>query len=350
LSTGLLTASNISANSISTNYGFFSTISAGLISAKFAGDASGLTNIPNNGAVLTVSNIAVSGSNAGVTNAGNITTLNSLVNNISTNVTTISTNLNTVSNYLITVSSIAISGSNAGVTNATNITTVSNLVIAGRFAYISTNTLSTSQINSSNISNAGNISTNTLNVGQGTFSSIISPQAYISSLVVDQFTIGFSTGYISMPDLLVNTISSQLINVGILNALTISTNFIYGQFIGDGSQLTGISGGGGSSAVPPFLSTNTLSTNTLTASNISTNSISTNYGFFSTISAGTITAKFVGDGSGLTGISGTVTTALPPILSTTLLSTNLLTAANVSTNSLSEKSIRFKLLFFKQKS
>ena len=40
------------------------------------------------------------------------------------------------------------------------------------------------------------------------------------------------------------------------------------------------------------------------AVNISATIISTNYGFFSTISAGTIYGKFIGDGSGLTGIVG----------------------------------------------
>ena len=142
-----------------------------------------------------------------------------------------------------------------------------------------------------------------------------------------------------MPDVLATTISSQLINVGLINAITISTNSIYGQFYGDGSHLTGISGGGGSSAVPPFLSKTTLSTNLLTASNISTNSISTNYGFFTTISAGTVYGQFYGDGSQLTGISGGGSSAVPPFLSTNTLSTNLLTASNISTNSISTNNL-----------
>jgi hypothetical protein len=149
------------------------------------------------------------------------------------------------------------------------------LDVAGTLGVSGTTTLGTT--NTGSISNTGNISTNTLFASQGNFSSIISPQAYISSLIVDQFTIGFSTGYILMPDIVATTVSSGIINTGLLNAAIISSSAVYGKFYGDGSALTGItSGGGGMSVVPPFLSTTTLSTNLLTASNVSTNGISTN--------------------------------------------------------------------------
>ena len=42
--TGLLDALGVSTVSLSTNYGFFSTISAGTIYAKFVGDGSGFIN------------------------------------------------------------------------------------------------------------------------------------------------------------------------------------------------------------------------------------------------------------------------------------------------------------------
>ena len=51
------------------------------------------------------------------------------------------------------------------------------------------------------------------------------------------------------------------------------------------------------------LSVNTISTNFISACNISTNSISTTFGFFSTISAGTVYGKHVGDGSLLTNLT-----------------------------------------------
>ena len=104
--------------------------------------------------------------------------------------------------------------------------------------------------------------------------------------------------------------------------------------MGDGSGLIGIVGAtGGISILPPILSTTLLSTGLLTARNISATTISTTYGFFSTISAGAIYARFIGDGSQLTGISGTF--AVPPILSTNILSTGILTASNISTISFS---------------
>jgi hypothetical protein len=67
----------------------------------------------------------------------------------------------------------------------------------------------------------------------------------------------------------------QILSTQQLFVSTISSGSVFGRFFGDGSQLTGLAAGG-LSALPPFLSTNTLSTNLLTASNISTNSISTN--------------------------------------------------------------------------
>jgi hypothetical protein len=88
-------------------------------------------------------------------------------------------------------------------------------------------------------------------------------------------------------------------------------------------------------SIPPVLSTNFLSTGFLSASNVSAITMSTNYGFFSTISAGTIFAKFVGDGSGLTGIPSGGISIVPPVLSTTLLSTGILTASNISTTVIS---------------
>ena len=181
--------------------------------------------------------------------------------------------------------------------------------------------------------------------------------------------------------------STNSISTGQFTAGAISTNYgffstisagnIYGKFTGDGSLLQNLP-----FVVPPVLSTNLISTSLLTATNISTNGLSTNYGFFSTISAGLITAKFAGDASLLTnaplpagyisisnnvnllltinnlddfvfstsyGIMSSISAglitakfagdgslltnvsyAVPPVLSTTTLSTGLLTASNIS--------------------
>ena len=285
VSTNLVTACNISTNSISTNYGFFTTISATTVFAKFVGDGSDLIAISNTGAVLSVSNI--------------VTTVSNHLNQVSTNLITVSTSLNTVSNrvnYLLTVS---------------------------------------------------NYSAVTLSTSYGEFSSLYATNTYISSLVVDSLTIGFSTGYILMADIVTTSLSSLQVNTGSLGATTgsityglfstISSVNIYGKFFGDGSQLTGITGGGGSFSIPALISANTVSTNLVTACNISTNSISTNYGFFSTISAGTIFAKFVGDGSQLSNVSGGGggSFSIPAVISANTVSTSFITACNISTNSIS---------------
>jgi len=222
----LLAVSNISAITISTTYGFFSTISAGTVFGRFVGDGSLLTNLPITTALTTVSNNLTTVSNTGATNTANITTV-----------------------------------SNTGAANTTNITTVSNTV--------------------NYLLAVSNISAITMSTSYGFFSSI-------------------------------------------------SAGTIFARFVGDGSGLTGIASGG-VSIIPPVLSTTLLSTGILTARNISTTVISTSYGFFSTISAGTIFARFLGDGSGLTGIASGGVSIIPPVLSTTLLSTGILTASNIST-------------------
>jgi hypothetical protein len=250
--------------------------------------------------------------------------------------------------YLITVS-------NSGVTNATNIGTVSNSVVTN-MGYLTT--VSNSGItNTTNIGvvsnrvnfllNISNFSALTMSTSQGTFSSIVATNGYISSLFVDSLTVGFSTGYIYMPDIVTASLSSLQINTGNIYAQygqisTVSASAVYGKFYGDGSALTGISGGGGggSFSIPVLVSTNTLSTNLLTASNISTNMISTNQAFIALLSSPAIYGTFYGDGSALTGIiggggGGGGMSALPPVLSTTWLSTGLLTASNISATTIS---------------
>ena len=107
---------------------------------------------------------------------------------------------------------------------------------------------------------------------------------------------------------------------------TISAGTVFGRFVGDGSLLTGIVGGGGMSYVPPVLSTTLLSTGILTARSISTVILSTNYGFFSTISAGAIFGRFVGDGSLLTGLPVGVTS----VLSSQSFYTSSISSANIT--------------------
>jgi hypothetical protein len=96
----LLTVNNLSDLTISTSYGFFSTISAGTVFGKFVGDGSGLTGIPTSAGVLAVSNLLNAVSTNVTTVSTNLNTVSNLVNAVSTNVTTVGTNLNIVSNSL----------------------------------------------------------------------------------------------------------------------------------------------------------------------------------------------------------------------------------------------------------
>ena len=270
----LLAVSNISAVSMSTSFGFFSTISAGTVFGRFVGDGSLLTNLPVTTALTTISN-------AGTSNTTNITAVSNTVN------------------YLLAVSNIS------AVTMSTSLgffSTISAGTVFGRFVgdgSLLTNLPVTTALTT--ISNAG------------------------TSITTNITTVSNTVDYL----LAVSNISAVTMSTSFGFFSTISAGTVFGRFVGDGSGLTGI---GGISIVPPVLSTTLLSTGILTARNISTTTISTSYGFFSTISAGTIYARFVGDGSGLTGISGGGGISIvPPILSTTLLSTGILTASNIST-------------------
>jgi hypothetical protein len=71
------------------------------------------------------------------------------------------------------------------------------------------------------------------------------------------------------------TVSLDVAGAGRFTAIsttTISSGTVYGTFIGNGSGITGISAG----AIPAFLSTNNISTGIITASNIRVGTISTN--------------------------------------------------------------------------
>ena len=270
---------------MSTSFGFFSTISAGTIFGRFVGDGSLLTNLPVTAAFTTVSNtvnylLAVSNISAVTmsTSFGFFSTISagtvfgrfvgdgSLLTNLP-----VTTALATVSNNLTTVS-------NTGVTNTTNITTVSNTV---NYLLV-----------------VSNISAVTMSTSFGFFS-------------------------------------------------TISTGTVFGRFVGDGSLLTGIVGGsGGMSFVPPVLSTTLLSTGDLTASIINTDILNTRLfstasGSASTFTIGTLFAGMISSASiGLVLTAAgafssiSVGTANIDILNTRLLSTASGTASSFTIGSI----------------
>jgi hypothetical protein len=268
---------------MSTNYGFFSTISAGTIYGKFVGDGSGLTGITGGGGIAVVPPIlSTTLLSTGILTASNIST------------TVISTNAGFASSFFI---------------NRLTTSTVSALL--------------------------------------GSFSTLSVSQVYISSLTVDNLTIGNDNGFINMGDIIAASLSTILVTAGSISTTygwfsTISAGTVYGKFIGDGSGLTGITGGGGGIAVvPPVLSTTFLSTGFLSARNISAITMSTNYGFFSTISTGSVYGRHFGDGSGLTNLP---TSSLS--LSTGNISISTITIIDTVNNSTGTIYERSSLLYF----
>jgi hypothetical protein len=152
-----------------------------------------------------------------------------------------------------------------------------------------------------------------------------------------------STSLVTTTNIVAGNISVAAISTNYGFFSTISANTVYAKFIGDGSQLTNLPGGGGGgiSIVPPILSTTLLSTGLLTASNVSTNTQSTNYGFFSTISANKVYGQFYGDGSMLTNLP---TSSLSLSSGNISISTiTLIDTANNSTGTIYERS---SLLYF----
>jgi hypothetical protein len=155
---------------------------------------------------------------------------------------------------------------------------------AGRFTAVSTTTLSTNQVNSSNICNAGWLS----NGGA------------LSNLVGTAFFGALTTTSHSNSGLLCNNgVFSNLVGTAYFAATSNTGILQVGGILTAASNITQNAG----TTTLTGLSVNTISTNFISACNISTNSISTNFGFFSTISAGTLYGKYVGDGSLLTNLT-----------------------------------------------
>ena len=200
------------------------------------------------------------------------------------------------------------------------------------------------------------LTTSTVSALLGSFSTLSVSQVYISSLTVDNLTIGNDNGYINMGDVIAASLSTGTVTAANIVAINISTtsmstNYgffstisagtVYGKFVGDGSGLTGVSGSGGMSYIPPVLSTTFLSTGFLSASNVSAITMSTNYGFFSTISTGSVYGRYIGDGSGLTNLP---TSSLSLSSGNISISTiTLIDTVNNSTGTIYERS---SLLYF----
>ena len=326
ISTNFITASNISTNSLSTNFGFFSTISTGTVYGRHIGDGSLLTNLPIAGVTSILSTQAFFTSSI---STGNITSIQGYISSL-------------------TVDYLAI-GSNVGFVNMGDIIATSLSSIA-----IESQTLTTSNLKVGVISSLSYIAFPGLQ--QGYAQSVLAEQStgtglqellvFRGSSASDRIrmqttgSIVFEPGvsarvYPAVPSnvtpaMIINSSSNvgigiaaptttldvagtgrfQILSTQQLFVSTISSGTIYGRYIGDGSLLTGLPASG-LSIIPPVLSTTTLSTNLLTASNISTNSISTN---------NLTVSNLYGNGI-----------AVLPGLSVNTISTNQVNSANIST-------------------
>jgi hypothetical protein len=128
----------------------------------------------------------------------------------------------------------------------------------GRFTGISTTTISTNSILADNISSYSIVAENG---AFSTFGSLFSysetgfiQQAFMSSLLIDTILSIDGLEFITMGNVVTNSISTQQIYVS-----SISSGSVYGKFFGDGSSLTGIASGG--SGGLPISTNNTTLTN-----------------------------------------------------------------------------------------
>jgi hypothetical protein len=233
-------------------------------------------------------------------------------------------------------------GDSAGLTTVSNnLTTVSNTVASGRFPFISATTISTNQINSSNICNAGWISNNGIlsNLTAGAFFQTTSNTGTLGVAGLATLTSISNSGVISTLGLNVGSLSSINISTVNLAAGFVSTinlgatrAYITNLFVGTedfGSDLTASSNitQTGGTTILNGLSVSRISTNFITASNISVASMSTTYGFFSTISTGSVFGRFIGNGSLLTNLPAAT---IPSVLSSLAFFTSSISTANIT--------------------
>ena len=275
-----------------------------------AGIFTAASNITQTGGTTTLSGLSVNTVSTNQVNSGNICNVGWLSNN------GVLSNLTAAAYFQIT--------SNTGTLGVAGIlTAASNITQTGgttTLSGLSVNTVSTNQVNSSNICNAGWLSNGGAlsNLGGGAFFAGTSNTTTLGVAQTATFASNITQtgGTTVLTGLSVNTISTNFISACNISSYSLSTTLgyfstissgaFYGKYIGDGSLLTGLPAAG-ISVIPPNLSTTTLSTGFLSASNISVITMSTSYGFFSTISTGTIYGKHIGDGSLLTGITTTST-------------------------------------------
>jgi len=336
LSTNQVNSSNICNVGWLSNGGALSNLGGG---AFFAGTSNTTTLGVAGTATLagvTLTSLSNSGnfSNAGyISNSGALSNLGGTAYFAATSNTTTLGVAGTATLAGVTLTSLSNSGNFSNAGYISNSGALSNLGGTAYFAATSnTTTLGvagtatlagvtlTSLSNSGNFSNAGYISNSGAlsNLGGTAYFAATSNTTTlgVAGIFTAASNITQTGGTTTLTGLSVNTISTNFISACNISSYSLSTTLgyfstissgaFYGKYIGDGSLLTGLPAAGITS-LPSVISAITLSTTNLIATNISTFSISTAYGFFSTISTGSVYGKHIGDGSLLTGITTTST-------------------------------------------
>ena len=323
---GTTTLTGLSVNTLSTNQ----VNSGNICNVGWLSNGGALSNLgggaffvgTSNTTTLGVAGIATFASN--ITQTGGTTTLSGLsVNTVSTN----QLNSGNICNVGWLSNGGALSNlgggaffagtSNTGTLGVAGIATFASISNTGVISTVGLNVGSLSSINISTVNlTAGFISTINLGANSAYITNLFVGTEDFGSLLTATSNITQTGGTTRLSGLSVNTISTSFISACNISSYSLSTTLgyfstissgaFYGKHIGDGSLLTGLPAAGITS-LPSVISVITLSTTNLTATNISTFSISTVYGFFSTISTGSVYGRHIGDGSGLTGITATST-------------------------------------------
>jgi hypothetical protein len=430
-------ASNVSAAVVSTNYGFFSTISSGSVYGKHFGDGSLLTGLPAGGLTILPPVLSTTVMSSGILTGNLISTLNlsttfgyissltvdslsfGVANgfiNMGDVITTSISSIQTFTSSLLTtnlqvgivssLSYIAFPGLQLGynqsviaeqsigtglqelllfrgstntdrirmqttgtivfepgvsarvfpsassnATPAMIITTGSNVGIgvlapgvsldvagAGRFTALSVNTLSTNQVNSSNICNVGWLSNGGAlsNLGGGAFFAGTSNTTTLgvagtATLAGVTLTSLSNSGNFSNAGYISN--SGALSNLGGTAYFAATSNTTTLGVAGIFTAASNITQTGGTTTLTG-LSVNTISTNFISACNISSYSLSTTLGYFSTISSGAFYGKHIGDGSLLTGLPAAGITSIPQVLSTLAFYASSISTTTIQTSNI----------------
>ena len=270
--------SSLSVNQISTGY-----IASGQGDFAFLSSGSG-----------SVSTFTVGTLYVGLISSATINSLSSAIFAISNLVANISTLLVNVSSSATNNATLTATSTATGL-NTVSITTVSNLLnsVSTNVTTVSTLLNGVSSVGATNTVNLTTVS-NLLNSVSTNVTTVSTNVNSLSNLVN-----GISSSLITVSNTVATTVTNLgtvsnsvnfLLTVNNLSSLTISTSYgffstlsagtVYSKFVGDGSRLSNVP-----FIVPAYVSVNTLSSGSIIASSISSMYVTANVGIFSTLNS-----------------------------------------------------------------